>query len=387
MKIGHPEQTGVVVVRRKSTPSALDSNKKWDGDYLIMSEAEARKRNIEYYHYNFGISRNKFKDGLKGPHCLVDETWRTDDRGERYLFLPKMVVPVLYIDYFWGNRGGYLKGKGKKVIRLALATKTFDLYYYKNFHAYKQVRDNTLPINAEFTTKRNANVRFEFEPGHPVQFTMRDFEFVLEFRRLLAGSNLRPGKAALIAFKAIYGDSKAGSPLKGRQHQGREELPLRWLYLCVNYMEETKMNSNREVNDALSALKITPKWLLEKLKEVVEKNENINKDWQTAWDRLAFLTGLEEKSNVTGRIPESKTDIPRQLGTGATPESADLLPPGREEATTEVGSTGEQESPELADHEVISTTPGSEEAAGSSETPGEDVGGGTPETVGVSEAK
>ncbi len=264
-------------------------NPRWDGLYRMYSEDEAQAHGIEYLEWWEGIRDNKFKHGLAGPHCLVEETYVNNEVSDsRNLFLPRMVVPVFFVEY-----RPYLTGHfAKSAIILSLATFRWVVYRRRN----KRGRNKFDPAPTAMWAKSSVKTSLDdFRDG----FKEKDYFFVLGYMRELLLGHM-PVVAMLRAFKETY-------PKRPRKKGlTREQTVVRWLKNCLTYLDSGMANTDK-LKAAFDKLNINEEWVANRLKEEAESKDNKHSERKQALDEMQVIMGLKDAAGIqTGLNPFSE---------------------------------------------------------------------------------
>lgn len=297
----------IVELNRKS----VTENTRWDGIYRMYSEDEAQARGIEYLEWWEGIRDNKFKNGLGGPYCLVEETYVDNEvSGSRSLFLPRMVVPVFFIDY----RPYLTAPVARTAIALSLATFRWLVYRRHN----KRERNKYDPKPTAMWAKSSVRTQLDdFREG----FKETDYLFVLGYmRELLLG--LMPREATLKAFSGAY-------PFRPRKRGlTREQTAIRWLKNCLTYLDSGMADTDR-LKDAFKRLNIDEDWVAGRLKIEAESKDNKYPERKQALDEIQEKMGIKDAADAQiGANPFGTVFVQA----GAVQAPAGLLPVGQEAA-------------------------------------------------------
>lgn len=285
-------------------------NPRWDGIYRMYSEDEAEAHGIEYLEWWEGIRDNKFRHGLAGPHCLVEETYVENEVSDsRNLFLPRMVVPVFFVEY-----RPYLTGHfAKSAIILSLATFRWVVYRRRN----KKGRNKFDPAPTAWWAKSSVKTSLDdFRDG----FKEIDYLFILGYMRELLLGHM-PREATLRAFTAAY-------PKRPRKRGlTREQTAIRWLKNSLTYLDSGMANTDK-LKAAFDKLNINEEWVAGRLKEEAESKENKYPERTKALDEIQVIMGTKDAAGIqTGLNPFSEL--------GGAQANIGFLLPGQQVQTVE----------------------------------------------------
>ena len=305
-------------------------NPRWDGIYRMYSEAEAQTHGIEYLEWWEGLRDNKFKNGLGGPHCLVEETYVENEvSGSRNLFLPRMVVPVFFVNY-----RPYLTGHfARTAVLLSLATCRWVVYRRRG----KKGRNKFDPKPTAMWAKSSVKTSLDDFCGG---FKEIDYLFVLGYMRELLLGYL-PQEAMLRAFKEIY-------PKRQRKRGlTREQTVIRWLKNCLTYLDSGMAESNGRFKEAFEKLNINEEWVASRLKEEAESKSNKHSERKQALDELQEKMGLKDAT-------ETQAGINPFLQIGVTQAPAGYLAPGQQVQPIETRPARPEALPPVTTDETVS---------------------------------
>lgn len=243
------------------------------GDYWMHTEAEATARGIKYCEWYRGIYEGDFfGQGPTGTHCLTEPT--RNSKGK--VILPKMVVPVFYIDHHPDRLnkkfGWHLK---KNAILLNLATKRWVVHVHRG-RFYGQV------LHPRIDSSTGSYVAKTLLDIFPDGMGEKETAFFFEFMRENHGK-ITPMAAAGKAFEKVY----------QRKWRKKKTSAFQLVMNIVEY-SYTGLPMNDEIKDALAELNLSPKWTINKLKNFVEDDEMNGNTRLSALKEIAYLTGVKD---------------------------------------------------------------------------------------------